>query len=119
VVVTDTGGLGEVVQHGKNGLKAMAGNPASLAENIIWMLSYPEQARALSAQASRDVETEYNWEKIARATIRVYQEVEEEYQRSPWRWTPAGHRAPFAQSGMDATDPYDRYTPVAREATPV
>ncbi|NLY91149.1 MAG: glycosyltransferase family 4 protein [Firmicutes bacterium] len=84
VVVTDTGGLGEVVHHGKNGLKAFPNNPESLADNILWVLTYPEQAKALREQAYRDLETEYNWEKIAQRTIDVYTEVQSEYERSAW-----------------------------------
>lgn len=104
VVVADTGGLGEVVQHGRNGLKAFPNNPESLADNILWVLTHPEQAAAMREQARRDLETEYNWGKIADQTIDVYQEVQSEYQRSDWHrqtvmaarelsrhhWTPPG-----------------------------
>jgi glycogen(starch) synthase len=84
VVVTDTGGLGEVVHHGKNGLKAFPNSPESLADNILWVLTYPEQAKALREQAYHDLETEYNWDIIADRTIRVYEEVYTEYERSVW-----------------------------------
>ena len=84
VVVSDTGGLGEVVRHGKNGLKALTNNSDSLADNILWMLSYPEHAKAMKEQAYRDLETEYNWGKIAEQTAEVYQEVENEYLKSFW-----------------------------------
>lgn len=115
VVVTDTGGLSEVVQHGKNGLKALANNPDSLAENIIWMLSYPEHAQAMSKQAYQDVETEYNWEKIAEQTIRVYQEVDHEFQQSLWHQPPTACVGRFDQSRLAQVPTYSRYTSV--EAT--
>jgi glycogen(starch) synthase len=112
VVVTETGGLGEVVQHGKNGLKALANNPDSLADNIIWMLSNPGHAQAMSNQAYRDVETEYNWKKIAERTLRVYQEVDHEYQQSRWRQPPATRGGWFDQSKMAEAPAYSRYTSV-------
>ncbi|NLM37307.1 MAG: glycosyltransferase family 4 protein [Firmicutes bacterium] len=90
VVVADTGGLGEVVQHGKNGLKAFPNNPESLADNILWVLTHPEEAAALRDQARRDLETEYNWGKIAEQTIDLYREVQSEYQRSDWHRQVAG-----------------------------
>ncbi len=116
VVVTDTGGLGEVVHHGKNGLKAFPNNPESLADNILWILSYPEQAKALRDQAYRDLETEYNWGKIAERTIKVYAEVQSEYEGSAWSRmaakTVAENDGP-SRLGMPSVTafPTSRYTP--------
>lgn len=86
VVVTDTGGLGEVVHHGRNGLKAFSNSPDSLADNIIWMLTHPEQAQEMKRQAWAEVETVYSWDKIAEETISVYEEVRAEYEHSDWRF---------------------------------
>ena len=121
VVVTDTGGLGEVVQHGKNGLKAFPNNPESLADNILWVLNHPEQAAAMREQAQRDLETTYNWGKIAAETIDVYQEILWEYKRSDWhrqvatvgRGLPSDHRL---RSVPAAALAYSRYTPTGGEA---
>ena len=74
-VVSDTGGLSEVVEHGRNGLKARTGNPLSLAENILWMLLYPHRAARLRHQAYEDVQKLYGWDDIAVETQRVYHEV--------------------------------------------
>lgn len=118
VVVTDTGGLGEVVHHGKNGLKAFPNNPESLADNILWILNYPEQASALRDQALRDVETEYNWGKIAERTIDVYQEVQREYERSDWHQRVAEvtrDKTDLSVQRLPADLPYSRYTPTVPE----
>lgn len=120
VVVTDTGGLGEVVQHGKNGLKAFPNNPESLADNILWILTSPERAAALRDQARRDLETEYNWGKIAAQTIDVYQEVQSEYERSDWRHRINGSRRELAAENRVRPQPmadlsYGRYTPTGTE----
>lgn len=115
VVVTDTGGLGEVVQHGKNGLKAFSNNADSLADNILWMLHYPDQAKAMREQAFRDLEEEYNWGKIAEATIRVYREVYDEflesyfYQGKEIRKTDV---MPEMESFNQDLVSYSRYTPI-------
>ncbi|HHU51328.1 MAG TPA: glycosyltransferase family 4 protein [Firmicutes bacterium] len=85
VVVTDTGGLGEVVHHGRNGLKAFSNSPDSLADNIIWMITHPGQAQEMKRQAWSEVETVYSWDKIAEETINVYEEVRAEYENSDWR----------------------------------
>lgn len=85
VVVSDTGGLGEVVRHGENGLKAAPGDIDSLAGNILRLLNHPEEGEVLRNLAAREVEEVYNWGKIARQTLAVYEEVWQEYQVSPWR----------------------------------
>ena len=120
VVVADTGGLGEVVRHGKNGLKAFPNNPESLADNILWVLTHPEQAVAMRDQAWRDLKTEYNWGKIAAQTIEVYQEVQSEYQRSDWHRQVAGGVRELPSRNWTRPVPaaalsHGRYTPTGAE----
>ena len=126
VVVADTGGLGEVVRHGQNGLKALPYNPESLAENILWVLTHPEQAAAMREQAWRDVETEYNWGKIADRTIELYQEVLQEYQRSAWYrpgvgagWERPGDHWSRPRPVPAAALAYGRYAPTGAETGPL
>jgi len=85
VVVSDTGGLGEVVHHGKNGLKAFNNSVDSLADNIIWMLTHPVEAQELKKQALVEIESIYSWDKIAGETIKVYKGVLREYEGSAWK----------------------------------
>lgn len=75
LVVSDTGGLGEIVRHGVDGLKAYPGNSQSLADMIIWLLNDPNQAEKMKLEAYERVQREYNWLEIARQTIDVYREI--------------------------------------------
>ena len=85
VVVSDSGGISEIVLHGVNGLKAFTDNPLSLADNILWLLEHPDHAQQLKERAWKDVQEIYNWQKIAAETVKVYKEVYEEYLESDWR----------------------------------
>ncbi|MBE3584089.1 MAG: glycosyltransferase family 4 protein [Limnochordaceae bacterium] len=84
VVVGDTGGLGEIVDHGRNGLKAIPGNPVSLAHQILAVLSSAELRGRLVRQASMDVQTRFRWANIAQRVNNLYQAVWAEYQASEW-----------------------------------
>jgi glycogen(starch) synthase len=84
VVVSDTGGLAEIVVHGVNGLKAYPGDADSLANNVLTLLHNPELARELAEQALEDVRDFYDWSGIAGATEEVYRQVLGEYAGSPW-----------------------------------
>lgn len=75
VVVSDTGGLGEIIKHGINGLKCYVGSPNSLADNVLKVLCDPPFARQVEERAYREVLEIYNWDIIARTTIEVYQEI--------------------------------------------
>ncbi len=75
VVVSDTGGLGEIVIHGVNGLKALPGNPDSLAANIVMLLNNRDLAEKLVDNASRLIRERYDWRVIARDTAAVYRQI--------------------------------------------
>lgn len=85
VVVSDTGGLGEIIRHGVNGMKAYTGNANSLADNILHCLMNSASARRMSEQAYRDVMEKYNWSGIARETRKVYQKIVDEHRHQPWQ----------------------------------
>ncbi len=90
VVVSDTGGLSEIIKHGSNGLKAYTGSSNSLADNILHILGNPSDAKKYKENAYRDVLEVYSWDKIATATIDTYEEVRREYEHSNWNaydWT--------------------------------
>ncbi|MCL4514821.1 MAG: glycosyltransferase family 4 protein [Firmicutes bacterium] len=89
VVVSDTGGLREIVEHGVNGLKAYPGNADSLANNILTLLHDPAFARAVKEQAYGDILQLYNWQRLAVQTAEVYSRVLGEYNGSGWDATPA------------------------------
>jgi len=84
VVVSDTGGLMEIVSHGVDGLKAYPGNSDSLADMIIAVLKDPMLGERLRTNAFRKVQKKFNWRQIALLTRDVYREVANEYRHSSW-----------------------------------
>lgn len=85
VIVSDTGGLGEIVEHGVDGLKVYTGSPKSLADMILWVLKDSLKAKELQEKAYEKVCYKFNWQEIANQTILVYQEVYSEMKESFWQ----------------------------------
>ena len=85
VIVTDVGGLREVVDHGISGLTAWADNPDSLAWALVRILKNPYSAKAMANNAYRKVTDQFNWGRIAEQTSAVYDRVWCEYWESDWR----------------------------------
>ncbi|HHW30821.1 MAG TPA: glycosyltransferase family 4 protein [Clostridiaceae bacterium] len=84
VVVSDTGGLGEIVQHGIDGMTAYVGNSNSLADCILELLFNPEKAESIRKSALTKVYSSYNWDIIAKHTMDVYHQVLSEKNKSSW-----------------------------------
>lgn len=87
VVVSDTGGMSDIVSHGVNGLKAYVDNPISLADNIIWALQHPDHTQKMKQQALTDIDRKYSWPQIAAQTIAVYRRVGLESYELGWQPT--------------------------------
>ena len=75
VVVSDVGGLNEIVQHRENGMKSYAGNPNSIADSILELLYNPGLGSEVSRAAKAKVKAQYNWNKIAQDTHFIYQKA--------------------------------------------
>ena len=75
VVVSDIGGLNEIVQHRENGMKSYAGNANSIADSILELLYNPELCENIVKKAKAKVRNEYNWNKIAQDTHFIYQKA--------------------------------------------
>jgi 1,4-alpha-glucan branching enzyme len=88
VIVSEVGGLSEIVVHRQTGLKVPPGHESKLAEAIIEILSDKQFAEQLAANAAELVESVYNWQTIARSTIDIYKEV---IKRSKVNRTGQGH----------------------------
>jgi 1,4-alpha-glucan branching enzyme len=71
VIVSDTGGLGDIVTHGENGLKIYPGNPQSLADQVIRLIEDPELRVNLARKGKEAVETRFSWGKIAYETSQL------------------------------------------------
>jgi len=75
VVVSEVGGLTEVVTHGETGITVFPDSVDSLVWGILHTLNYPDWAQQRAAHASRVVVEQFNWDTIARQTIDVYRRV--------------------------------------------
>ncbi len=84
VVVSDTGGLSEIVNHDVDGVKAYTGNPDSLAWGINRVLTDEAYANTLRTNAYRKIQEKYNWDKIAQQTMTMYENILNEYSQSFW-----------------------------------
>jgi len=85
VVVSDNGGLGEIIYHGVNGMKAYTGNANSLADSILHCLMDSRSTREMQQRAYRDVIEHYNWNSIAKQTRKVYREIIDENLDATWQ----------------------------------
>ena len=74
-VVSDVGGLNEIVEHKVNGMKSYAGNANSIADSILTLLYDHQLCNVVSKNAKAVVKQEYNWNKIAQDTHFIYQKA--------------------------------------------
>ncbi len=84
IVVSDTGGLSEIVDHGINGVKTYVGNADSLAWGINRILTDEAYANTVRANAYHKVQEKYNWNNIAKQTRAMYESILAEYATSFW-----------------------------------
>jgi Glycosyltransferase len=84
VVVSEAGGLAEVVEHDVTGTTTLVENPQSLAWGILRVLKEPGFARWMADAAYERVRTVFNWDRIAEQTRDVYHRVWSEYIASDW-----------------------------------
>ena len=84
VVVSDTGGLSEIVEHDVTGVKVYPENPDSLAWGITKVLLDEKYANRLKNNAYKKVLEKYDWDKISQQTKDVYEAVLNEYSKSFW-----------------------------------
>ena len=74
-VVSDVGGLNEIVEHGITGMKSYAGNSNSIADSILTLLYDHALATNVAKNAKTKVKELYNWNKIAQDTHFTYQKA--------------------------------------------
>jgi glycogen synthase len=84
VVVSEVGGLKDVVRHGETGVTVYPDNPASLAWGVLHTLQHPEWSAMRVQNAYRVVRGEYNWERIARMTADTYRRIISERMVTDW-----------------------------------
>ena len=72
-VVSDIGGLNEIVEHGVTGMKSYCGNSNSIADSVLSLLYNPQLCDNVSKNAKIKVKEQFNWAKIAQDTHFTYQ----------------------------------------------
>ncbi|MFO7172927.1 MAG: glycosyltransferase family 4 protein [Bacillota bacterium] len=95
LVVSDVGGMAEIVEHGVDGRKALPGHPDSLADQILAALHDPAGSRQMAARARAKVLARYTWDRVAEATEKVYRQVLAEWAASPWGMAASPGDPPF------------------------
>ena len=84
VVVSDTGGLSEIVDHDVTGVKVYSNNTESLALGIMKILQDDNFGKYLRENAYKKILDKYDWDKIAQQTRHMYESVLGEYSKSSW-----------------------------------
>ena len=84
VVVSDTGGLSEIVEHGVTGVKVYPDNPDSLAWGITKVLLNEAYVNWIKTNAYKKIHEKYDWDRIAQQTKAIYDTVLNEYSKSTW-----------------------------------
>lgn len=84
VVVSNTGGLSEIVQHKLNGLKVTPGSCDNLRENILEILFNDKLAEQFKENALNLVKEKYEWHKVAELTMTMYNMVKDESMGTEW-----------------------------------
>lgn len=74
-VVSDVGGLNEIVEHGVTGMKSYAGNSNSIADSVLALLYDQDLCNRVSSKAIEVVKEKYNWNVIAQATFKTYEKA--------------------------------------------
>ena len=74
-VVSDIGGLNEIIDHGVNGMKSYAGNANSIADSVLNLLYDKQLAANVAKKAKQKVKEEFNWTKIAQDTHYIYEKA--------------------------------------------
>ena len=74
-VVSDIGGLNEIVDHGVNGMKSYAGNSNSIADSVLTLLYNHQLCDNIVKNAKNKVKSEFNWNKIAKDTFFTYEKA--------------------------------------------
>ena len=84
IVVSDTGGLSEIVEHEVTGIKIYPNDSDSLAWGVNRILLDGKLSDKIRKNAHNRMHERYNWDKISQETKSVYENVLDEYRKSHW-----------------------------------
>jgi len=86
-VVSEVGGLKEIVDHDRTGVQVYPNDPASLAWGILRILEDVDYSQWIRRNGYNEVVTTYNWNTIAEQTKKVYRRILFEYETGEWKPT--------------------------------
>jgi glycosyltransferase involved in cell wall biosynthesis len=84
VVVSEVGGLKEVVEHAETGITVYPNDVGSLTWGILHTLEHPQWTQTRVASARRKVMEEYNWTYISTRTSAIYKRIAQERETADW-----------------------------------
>jgi len=84
VVVSNAGGLPEVVTHTKTGIVTQINDPFSLAYGILEVIRYPTYAQWLQDNGREELDRRFRWPMLAQETLAVFERVITERQGITW-----------------------------------
>ena len=84
VVVSNTGGLSEVVQHNYTGIVTQANDVDSLTWGILEVLNNPAHSQYLVENAYKSIAKRFSWDDLAKQTTEVYNQVAKERSQVKW-----------------------------------
>jgi len=73
VAVTAVNGMPELVTHRETGMLAPPSDPAAQAENIVWLLDHPDEARRLGRQGRERVLPNFSAGQMVERLDELYQ----------------------------------------------
>jgi glycosyltransferase involved in cell wall biosynthesis len=88
IVVSDVGGLSEIVDHGWTGMKVPPDNSMALADTIIELLENQSLRKNIVKNAWEKLMHVYDWSIIADHTIKIYEQVFKEWSEHTWKTKP-------------------------------
>ena len=84
VIVSDVGGLSEVVDHQRTGQTVLVDDPQSIVWAVEQLFSDPVLAQKMRGEALREALDIYNWRTIASSTLETYRSVVAHWQDVNW-----------------------------------
>jgi glycosyltransferase involved in cell wall biosynthesis len=85
IIVSDVGGLSEIVDHGWTGMKVPPDNSMALADTIVELLENQSLTKNIIKNAMEKLTHVYDWSIIADQTMKVYERVLEEWIDHDWK----------------------------------
>jgi len=77
IIGSDTRGINNVINHGKNGLLFEVNNSDDLRDKILDLVGKKEVAEQLAHEAKRTYDNDYNYETVVSQYLEVYEKVGE------------------------------------------